>query len=76
GTLHSIPEPATFFLTAPEEVRKKRIEMRDRGLDYYESKGSSYFNKVDEGYGRLINQPSSIDVDTNHDVDIIGTDMI
>ncbi|WWV94488.1 thymidylate kinase [Pseudomonas phage vB_Pae10145-KEN51] len=76
GTLHSIPEPATFFLTAPEEVRKKRIEMRDRGLDYYESKGSSYFNKVDEGYGRLINQPSSIVVDTNRDLDIIVNEIV
>ncbi|MFO5979450.1 hypothetical protein ACLBSL_32720, partial [Klebsiella pneumoniae] len=50
--------------------------MRDRGLDYYESKGSSYFNKVDEGYGRLINQPSSIVVDTNRDLDIIVNEIV
>ncbi|MFO5854833.1 hypothetical protein, partial [Klebsiella pneumoniae] len=46
------------------------------GRALFESKGSSYFNKVDEGYGRLINQPSSIVVDTNRDLDIIVNEIV
>lgn len=76
GTLHSIPEPATFFLTAPKEVREKRIKDSGRVLDYYESKDTAYFNKVDEGFNRLINQPSSIVVDADRDPETITNEIV
>ncbi|UXD83469.1 thymidylate kinase [Pseudomonas phage Koomba boorn-mokiny kep-wari Wadjak 2] len=76
GTLHSIPEPATFFLTAPKEVREERIKRSNRRLDYYESKGSDYFDKVDKGFERLINQPSSITVDANRGLDVIVNEIV
>lgn len=45
--------PADFvyvFLTAPEELRRRRMVEAGRSPDYFESKGTEFFQSVEEGY--------------------------
>lgn len=63
-----IPEPITFVIDVPVEVRKRRMEEQRRTLDRYEE-NDEYQAKVAEGYEIIKQSPAVVTIDGELELD-------
>jgi dTMP kinase len=61
--LNGLPEPITFILDTPREIRDERAKSNVRKLDRYESQGKEVHDRIEAAYNQLRAAPSCIFLD-------------
>ena len=61
--LNGLPEPLTFILDTPREIRDERARNNPRKLDRYESQGKDVHDRIEAAYEQLRGAPSCIFLD-------------
>jgi dTMP kinase len=61
--LNGLPEPLTFILDTPREIRDQRAESNARKKDRYESQGKDVHDRIEAAYEQLRASPSCVFLD-------------
>jgi dTMP kinase len=56
-----IPPDNVFYIDVPLAERMRRLSQHGRGVDRFESRGSEYMARVEEGYHRVLHHMTRID---------------
>lgn len=61
--LKGLPEPITFILDTPREIRDERAKSNKRKLDRYEAQGKDVHDRIEAAYEQLRGAPSCCFID-------------
>lgn len=74
--LKGLPEPISFILDTPREIRDERAKSNVRKLDRYESQGKEVHDRIEAAYEQLRGSPSCVFLDGTKSTDELVEQML